>query len=73
MESWDLTYLHLGDKSFAENENGGAGSRNLTEVLSGSYVIIGVVIYRRELKCGLRDKISHMLSHMLRMFRLNPT
>ena len=56
---------------FEENGKGCAGSTNLTEVLSGVYVIIGVDVYRRELKCGLRDKISLMLS--LGLFRLNPT
>ena len=71
MEGWDLTYLHLGDKKFTENEKGCAGSKNLAEVLSGVYVIIGVDVYRRKLKCGLRDKISLMLS--LGLFRLNPT
>ena len=71
MGSWGLTYLHLGYKRFGENEKDCAGSRNLTEVLSGGYVIIGVDIYRRELKCGLRDRISLMLS--LGLFRLNPT
>ena len=45
--------------------------RNLAEILSGVYVIIGVDVYRRKLKCGLRDKISLMLS--LDLFRLNPT
>ena len=70
MEGWDLTYLHLGDKRFEENGKGCAGSRNL-EVLSSVYVIIGVDVYRRELKCGLRDKISLMLS--LGLFHLNPT
>ena len=71
MEGWDLTYLHLGDKRFGESEKGCTGSRNLAEVLSGVYVIIGVDVYRRELKCGLRDKISVMLS--LGLFRHNPT
>ena len=66
-----MTYLHLGDKRFGENEKGCARSRNLTKVLSGGYVIIGVDVYRRQLKCGLRDKISLMLS--LGLFRLNPT
>ena len=70
MEGWDLTYLHLGDKRFGENEKGCAGSRTLAEVLSSVYVIIGVDVYRRELKCGLRNKISLMLS--LGLFHLNP-
>ena len=71
MESWGWAYLHLEDKRFGENEKGCAGSRNLTEVLSGGYVIIGVDVHRRDLRCGLRDKISLMLS--LGLFRLNPT
>ena len=66
-----MTYLRLGDKRFGENEKGCAGSRNLTEVLSCGYVIIGVDVYRRKLKCGLRDKISLMLS--VGLFHLNPT
>ena len=66
-----MIYLHLGDKRFGEKEKGCASSRNLTEVLSGVYVIIRVDVYRRELKCGLRDKIFLMLS--LDLFRLNPT
>ena len=52
MESWGLAYLHLGDKRFGEYEKGCAGSRNLTEVLSGGYVIIGVDVYRWEMRCG---------------------
>ena len=65
-----MTYLHLGDKRFGENEKVCAGSSNLTEVLSGC-LIIGVDVYRRALKCALRDIISLMQS--LGLFRLNPT
>ena len=71
MESWGFTSLHLGDKRFGENEKGCAGSRNLTEVLSCGYVIIGIDVYRRELKCGIREKNYIMLS--LGPVRLNPT